>query len=363
MEYSIRCTKCKKVADDCAFRCKRCNSILEVVYPAAKISKGKIRPKKERLERYLDFLPLSSIGASLGEGKTPLKKFKTGILLKLETTNPTKTFKDRGSAIEISKAVELGIKQVCCASTGNMGLSIAYYAKKKGIRCTIFISSGANPMKMAKIARQGARIVKVNGDFNTALNGAEKFARKSGAFVCGDYHFRKEGQKTVGFEIVEQLKYSVPDYIFMPVGNGTLFSGVYKGLNEFKMAGIIKKLPKLVAVQSERCDPIVKAYDTDKPVHKTKADTEADAIAVGYPTFGFETLDAIKKTRGYAIGVAEKEIEDAVRLLEKSKVYCELGGGTGYAGLLKAYKQKGEKGLQGKNVVVVITGNNEGIFK
>jgi threonine synthase len=292
-----------------------------------------------------------------------LKRVRFGsvdLFLKLETGNPTKTFKDRGSAVEISKALQLGKERVCCASTGNMGLSVAHYAKKAGIKCTIFISSGANPKKISKIRAQGARIVMVKGDFNRALNSAERFARKTGAFVCGDYHFRKEGQKTVGYEIMEQLDHE-PDFIFMPVGNATLFSGIYKGLREFKRLRLIKRVPKLVAVQSERCDPLVRAFIDRKKIGYIKPSTEADAIAVGYPTFGFEALAAIKSTRGFAIGVGEKEIEDAVMELERFGVYSELGGGTGFAGFLKSYESNRIK-LKGKRVVVVVTGNNEGRF-
>ncbi len=364
MDFKLNCTKCGRAAPDSAFRCGSCGSILDVVYAHGR--KPKLRRAKpgSPMSRYLDFLPLGIINPSLGEGGTKLKRVRFGgvdLFLKLETGNPTRTFKDRGSAIEISKALELGKGSVCCASTGNMGLSVAHYARKAGIKCTIFISSGANRRKISKIRAQGARIMMVNGDFNRALNRAEGFARKTGAFVCGDYHFRKEGQKTVGYEIMERLA-GGPDLIFMPVGNATLFSGVHKGLCEFKKAGLAKKMPRLVAVQSEKCDPLVRAFVDRRKIGYIKPATEADAIAVGYPTFGFEAIAAIKATRGYAIGVSEKEIERAVLELEKLGVYAELGGGTGFAGFLKRYE--GDRAsLLGKRIAVVITGNNEGRFR
>ena len=260
MEYSLVCTKCGRKERDLAFRCGACGSILEVVY--SKSAKPKLgRAKGSAMSRYIDFLPVKEIKPTLGEGGTKLRKISfngVNLYLKLETTNPTKTFKDRGSAIEISKAKELDVKSVCCASTGNMGLSVAHYAKRAKIRCTIFISAGANKKKIAKIRKQKAKVVMVDGDFNEALRQAERFAWRTGAFVCGDYHFRKEGQKTVGYEVVEQIK--KPDFIFMPVGNATLFSGVYKGLREFRQNGIIKGMPRLVGVQSENCDPLVRAF-------------------------------------------------------------------------------------------------------
>lgn len=364
MEYHLICTKCGSKEGDSAFRCAGCGSILEVVYakrPRPELRKAK---KGSPISRYLDFLPIEAIKPSLGEGGTKLKRVKFGdveLFLKLETGNPTKTFKDRGSAIEISKARELGKKSVCCASTGNMGLSVARYARKAGITCTIFIGSGANKKKIAKIRAQKARVIMVKGDFNRALNRAEQFARKNGAFVCGDYHFRKEGQKTVGFEIADQLG-AVPDLIFMPVGNATLFSGVYKGLLEFKRLGLIRKMPKLVAVQSEGCDPLVRAFIDQKKIGYIRPATAADAIAVGYPTFGFEALTAMKSTKGFGIAVSENEIRDAVMMLEKLGVYAELGGGTGFAGFLKLHGNN-KASLRGKRVAVVVTGNNEGRFK
>ena len=366
MDYRISCTKCGRTEPETAFRCGSCGSILEVVYRKKAMRLSKPETGKP-LSRYIDFLPVESLLVDLGEGGTELIRIKgkefagVDLFLKLETGNPTKTFKDRGSAVEISKAVELRMRHVCCASTGNMGLSVAHYAKHAGIKCTIFISSNANGRKIEKIRRQGAAIVEVEGDFNKALNEAEKFARKTGAFVCGDYHFRKEGQKTVGFEIVERLK-GAPDYVFMPVGNATLFSGFYKGLVEFKEAKLLKSIPRLFAVQSEKCNPLVRAWNGGKKVRYMKPGTGADAIAVGYPTFGFEGIEAVRKSRGGAVSVSETEIKEAVIRLEKLGIYAELGGGTGFAGFLR-YLEDNPTKLKGKTVVVVITGNNEGVFK
>lgn len=367
MDYTLACTKCGYVEHDASFRCGRCGSILEVNIEYGKLKKkGLIKAGKKGMSKYINLLPVSKL-ETLGEGDTPLLKLddnaigRTEVFLKLEMNNPTKTFKDRGSVVELSKALEMKVKNVYCASTGNMGLSVAHYARHLGINAKIFISSGANRAKIKKIQAQGAEIKYVDGDFNQALKNAELFAKRDGAFICGDYHFRKEGQKTVAYEIAEQMKGRMPDYVFMPVGNGTLFSGVYKGFNELKRFKIISKIPKLVAVQSEMCDPLIRAYKDKKRVTYMKPNTEADAIAVGYPTFGFESLLAIKATKGIGIGVSESGIESAVRRLEGHEIYAELGGGTGFAGFLKMYNKEG-KSLRGKRVAVVVTGNNEGKF-
>ena len=361
MEYRIECTKCGAKNTESAFRCSKCSSILEVVFDYG--TRPKMNPRARGMFRYSSFLPVAKPFA-LGEGGTQLKTVKSAdrkFFIKLETGNPTGTFKDRGSAVEIAKALELGADSVVCASTGNMGLSVAHYARKAGIGCTIFISGGANKNKISKIKKENATVKKVKGDFNAALKLAEAFALRTGAFVCGDYHYRKEGQKTVAFEIMEQLRRHEPDYIFIPVGNATLFSGIYKGITEFKRFGMARRTPKLIAVQSEKCDPLVAAYADKKRITYMRPKTEADAIAVGYPTFGDEALEAIRKTNGSAIAVSENEIKEAVVALEKHNIYAELGGGTGYAGFMK-YSMK-HKGMKSKIAVVVITGNNEGVFR
>ena len=161
---------------------------------------------------------------------------------------------------------------------------------------------------------------------------------------------------------MDQLAKNLPDYIFMPVGNATLFSGVCKGLIEFRNARLLQSMPKLVAVQSKRCDPLIRAYRSGRRVRYVQPRTEADAIAVGYPTFGFEGLEAIRKSGGSAVAVGEDDIKNAVMALEKFKVYAELGGGTGFAGFLRYCKAHAWV-MRGKRVVVVVTGNNEGMFR
>jgi threonine synthase len=370
MEYRLSCTKCgTSQKNQAAFRCSKCRAVLEAEYDYStlKLERG-FRGAGIRNSKYISFLPLDRLTCGLGEGGTQLMRSTissfddVNLLLKIETTNPTKTFKDRGSAVEITKAKELGFKDVCCASTGNMGLSVAHYARKAGINATIFISSNANAIKIKRIKNEGAKLAEIKGDFNKALNAAEAFAIKNNVFVCGDYHFRKEGQKTLVFEIIDQMRYSVPDVIFTPVGNATLLAAIHKGLREYKKAGLIKRMPRIAAVQSEKCDPLVRAFNNKKEIKYTRPETEADAIAVGYPTFGFEGIRALKETKGMAIAVSEQEIEDAVRFLERKRIYAELGGGTAFAGFIKTYY--GNKHLvKGKKVVVIITGNNEGVFK
>ncbi len=340
------------------FRCIKCGSILEVYYKYP--SKIKLIGEKITHSRYRNLFPIHGKLFTLGEGGTPLITYKmkgVNLYLKLETYNPTNSFKDRGSSIEISKAKELGFKEVCCASTGNMGLSTATYAERFGIKCYIFISEDANKKKIEKIKKQGAEIIKVEGDFNTALETAELFAKENDVFLCGDYHYRKEGQKTIAYELTEQVNKPL-DFIFLPVGNSTLLAAVFKGLEEFKRFNLLEKLPRLVAVQAKGCNPLIKAFNNHIKIRYQHPKTIADAIAVGYPTFGFEGLKSLKKTNGIAVSVKDEELLSAKKKLAMVGIFAEPGGAAAFAGFLKLYK-KHPAYLKNKNVACIITGNNE----
>jgi threonine synthase len=367
MKYDIVCTNCgaSYTGRDAEFRCGKCNSILEVKYDydSLKLAKN-FKSRKIEHKKYEQFYPVSSRLTSDGEGGTRLLTLRNAykgikkLYLKLETENPTRSFKDRGSSVEITKAKEAGYKSVCCASTGNMAISISHYAKMDGLDCTIFISRGANPRKLALIRKNGAKIVEIKGDFNDAVEAAEKFASMNKTFLCGDYHYRKEGQKSVIFEILEQLKYKAPDFVCVPVGNATLLAAVYKGLSEFRKVGLYTGETSIVAVQAKNCSPLVTAYRLGKRISYVRPRTKADAIAVGFPTFGFEGLGALKATRGVGVEVSDKEMETAKRDLSAKGVKSELGGAAAFAGFKKLYK-KGTGLIKDKSVVVIVSGNNE----
>ncbi len=359
MKYSLKCTSCGSIYGPKSqmYRCNKCNSILEVDYEyPAKLGLGDGEIKHSK---YKSLFPVSGKLLSLGEGGAPIVNYKIGnvnLMLKLETHNPTNSFKDRGSSVELTKTVELGLKEVCCASTGNMGLSVATYAQKFGIKCTIFLSKDAKIEKILKIKKVGAEIVEVNGDFNTALETAELFSKINKVFLCGDYHYRKEGQKSIIFEIFDQMR-KLPDFLILPVGNATLLAAIYKGIKELKKLKIISVAPRLIAIQAKGCDPLVRAYNKKRRLTYMRPNTEADAIAVGYPTFGFEGIEALRETNGLAISVSEKELEYARRKLHDSRISSELGGAASFAGALKINKIH-PPWFNGKSVMCLITGNN-----
>jgi threonine synthase len=265
--------------------------------------------------------------------------------VKLEIENPTGSFKDRGSVVEIAKASEYGYRNVVCASTGNMAYSIAYYAKLYDIKAKIFISHDANEDKIRKIRSVGnAEIERVDGDFNKALKLAEAYSKRSGAFLTGDYCYRQEGQRTIAYELANQLG-GITDVI-VPVGNATLISGMLKAYSEFD------KAPRVIGVQSSSCKPLFDAFN-GKPLRYEAPRTKADAIAVGLPTFGEQALDLIRKSKGMIVTVSDIEMaREQKRFYEEFGRFVELAGAASIAAYRKIKTNR--KG----RVVAVITGGN-----
>ncbi len=272
------------------------------------------------------------------------------LFFKMEIDNPTKSFKDRGSVIEVQKAMEYGYREIACASTGNMAYSISHFAHELGMRTKVFIGTGANPTKVRDIiSTKSASIEKVNGDFNVAFRKAFEYSRKNNAFIAGDYGYRMEGQKTVAYEIIKEMQNI--ENIIIPVGNATLISGIFKALSELKEMRVIKKYPRLICVQAEKCNPLVRAFNTGSRIRYRKPNTQADAIAVGLPLFGDLGIEAIKNTDGLAVSVSEKEMHAEMKNFRKETgMTAEMAGVAGIA----AYKRLMPNGI----TVAIISGGN-----
>lgn len=346
----IRCLKCfhcgKKFSRErLLYRCSKCNGSLEIVYDYARLKQlswPKLRKRPFNHWRYKEFYPHCSKIISLQEGGTALvqSKLDKNMLFKLESQNPTGSFKDRGSTIEISHAGDSGAKRIICASTGNMGASVSAYSARADLECEIVLPKSASGQKIRQIENLGARITKVNGDYTLAARTAyQKFKRHQG-FLVGDYSFRGEGEKSVGFEIMDQLlasgHASKPLCIICPVGNGTLISSIWKGLGEFKKAGLIKRLPILVGVQAAGCNPVAKSFLTSKPIKAVIPRTIAGAIACGDPLDGEKAVKALRESGGIAVEVSDREILIARRQMATTEgIDAEPSGATPYAALPK----------------------------
>lgn len=345
MHYHLRCTKCGEIYDSrySSQVCEKCNGILEVEY------EGKL-PKIKKVSSFWDFEPVLPKG-NYRHFEVGLTKTVRGdnVYLKLEIDNPTHSFKDRGSVIEVAKAHEYGYDEVVCASTGNMAYSVAYYAKAYGIKSKIFVSKNVSRDKMEYIRKtHDADITKVDGDFTLAQKHAEEYAKRRNVFLAGDYCYRKEGQKTIAYE----LNFYNPDNIFVPVGNATLLSGILKAIQEMKTSGMLRKVPKVIGVESDKCKPLYDAFRSrDGKVRYEKPRTKADAIAVGYPTFGDQAIPLLKKFKGYVTTVSDEEMQKEQNLFyERYGLVAELAG----VASLVAYKKIKPKGES----FAIISGGN-----
>lgn len=363
-ERFILCPECGKryPIKTKVFFCE-CGGTLEVIFDYRKIRKGfreRLNQREFNQSRYIELYPVRKL-VTVKEGGTPLIRSKNlekvlGLKFKLyfkyEAQNPTGSFKDRGSSVEIAKAMEFGAKKVICASTGNMGASVAAYSGMANLKCLVVTPMDARIVKLEQMMAYGADVHRIDGDYVKAARLVEDVYRKYDIHLLGDYLFRREGTKSIGFEISEQVD---ADYVFSPIGNGTLISATWKAVNEFKALGVTKNIPKMVGIQSSGCSPVTKAYKkgTDiMPVENPK--TIAVAIECGDPIDGKRAMKAIKDSGGFAESVSDKEILYARELLAKNEgLFAEPAGAVSLAGLVKTK----EKIKRDSRVVCIVTGH------
>ncbi len=352
MDYSLRCLDCNKLFDSNynKQKCNACNGLLEVEY---KKFNFKIK-MQNNFWNYEKILPKSNYRYyEIGGTKLIKSNEYKNLFLKLEIQNPTNSFKDRGSVVEIAKAIEYGYDEVVCASTGNMAYSISYFAKLNKIKSRIFISNNANKDKINYIrSTHDANITQIRGDFTDAQKLAEQYALRHNVFLTGDYCYRKEGQKTMIYEIMSNIK---PDYVLVPIGNATLISGILKGLNEMKTMRIINNFPIIVGIEAQLCNPLEKAFNSQKAIKYQKPMTKADAIAVGYPTFGESVINELRKKSGFIISVTENEMKKEQKAFhEDYGLICELAGAASIA----AFKKLRLENKKNKKIITIISGGN-----
>jgi threonine synthase len=328
-------------------RCE-CGSAVDAEYDYKSIQKVILRDEFMRYMpthwKYWAFMPVKDLSRkiTMGEGGTPLlenKRLGKGrLLIKYEAVNPTGSFKDRGSSLEITKALEFRKRKVALASTGNMGASVAAYAAFAGLECTVFIPGIVGREKITQIKAYGAETIIVEGDYSAAMKHAEEYVLShSDSFLTGDYPWRSEGTKTVGFEIADQLYWHVPEYVAVPVGNGTLIWSIYEAFRELALVGITDKIPMMIGVQVENCAPVVNAWENElsEIIPVRNPDTIATAIACGDPIDGLAALKAIRDSGGFAVKVSDEEALSARDRLARNGIFVEPSGAVAYAGFLK----------------------------
>lgn len=318
------------------------------------------------LAKYLPLLPIKNHSqfVSLKEAATPLMKSKTlgkqlniDLYFKMESKNPTGSFKDRGSAVDISVAKEMKANGVVVASTGNMAASCSCYAAAAKIPCFVLVPEGIPIAKLAQVIAFGAKIVQVKGGYYAAAQLAEKIAKRMEFFLAGDYAFRVEGQKTAAFELIDQLFFKEPDVVVVPMGCGTNIAAYAKGFKEYQQLGLINKVPQLIGVQATGAAAIVNSYKNHsssiKPIEEVN--TIASAIAIGMPTDGIKALDALYSTHGHAVAVSDHEILQAQQLISTEEgIFVECASAATVAALLRMAPQHDFKG---KTIVCILTGD------
>ncbi len=312
------------------------------------------------LERYREFLPLTSKTPilTLGEGNTPLlrsvrleKKLGCGELyFKMESNNPTGSFKDRGMVLAVAKAVEEGSRALICASTGNTSASAAAYGARFGLPTYVLVPKGYIAMgKFIQALCYGARLIAIEGNFDQALKLVRELSRRHPLTVVNSINpYRLEGQKTAAFEIVDELG-DAPDYLFIPVGNAGNISAYWKGFVEYYEAGRARKKPKMMGFEAEGAAPIAKGRVIEHP------ETIATAIRIGNPANWEKAVRARDESGGVIETVTDEEILEAYKLLAAEEgVFGEPASAASVAGLMKKVREGMD--FSTKQVVCVITG-------
>ena len=368
VEASLVCHRCTWRGEiSNLYACPACGSSLLVTYP------GTYEPSDNTVDegiwRYRRFLPVPADAepVTLGEGGTPLLRARRldpsgGLLLKNETVNPTGSFKDRPVAVAATVARELDLSGLLCASTGNTGVAVAAYAARAGLPAACVVPEATPQAKLLQIEAVGARIVRVRGDYSDAYALALAAEEHGWANLTSTYvnPYMLEGDKTVAYEVFEQLGRRVPDWVLVPVGAGPLLSAIHKGFGELGAVG--EAGPRMVAVQAAGCAPIVRAFEAgeeevgpwDRPV-ETASSSIADALR-GYPEDGTRTLSVVRGSGGRAIAVSEEDTRAAmVDLAQSEGLFVEPGAAV----VVAAYRE-----LVGRNViedgdttVLVLTGH------
>lgn len=362
----LRCIACNYTADadPWLFLCPKCNNLMEVVMPSTtSFDWSTARKRRFGVWRYRELLPLSSDvePVTMCEGGTPLIRISRvtsrNVFVKFEGGNPTGSFKDRGMTVGITIAKSLGVEGVIVASTGNTAASAAAYSARAGLQCVIVLPRGGVARgKLAQALLHGAKIIEVDGVFDDALE--EVFTEvvlsgKKNLYPLNSYNpWRLEGQKTLAFEVVDELG-EPPDYVFVPVGNAGNISAIWKGFKELYNYGLISRLPKMIGVQAEGAAPLAKTWASksyslmvvEKPV------TVASAIRIGKPVNWLKALKAVDESKGTFITVSDEEIIKSMRDLA---VYEGIGVEPASAASLAGYRKALESGVIDRDGVAVL---------
>jgi threonine synthase len=274
-----------------------------------------------------------------------------------DTRNPTLSYKDRASFIVALKALELGFDEIAAASTGNAGSSLAGICARLGLTARIYVPENIPEEKRIQIEAYGAELEIVDGDYDNAFDICLEESRKNNWYNRNTAYnpLTIEGKKSAAYDIFISLNGNIPDVIFIPVGDGVIISGVFKGFKELFELGWIEKLPKLIAVQSTGSDALVRYLETNSFEYKA-ANTIADSISAGAPRNLFMAANAVRESNGFAIAVTDDEILNSQKeFIKQTGILCEPSCASVFSAYNKLTNE--EKFNSFEKILLMITGN------
>jgi threonine synthase len=385
MSWSFQCAEGCEAGlgqDSRLHRCPRCGNLLEVQCDLTGLDGPALRSLW--LDRRKSDLPLDRSGVwrfrelagffanpagivTLSEGRTPLLEAPhagawsgdVGLTVKHQGANPTGSFKDIGMTAAITRAVDLGVSVVACASTGNTSSSMAAYAARAGLKALVFVPTGKiSVAKLAQAIDLGAFVIELGENFDQAFELVRKSSGELGLYLVNSVNpFRIEGQKTLAAELLEQRQWRPPDYIVVPGGNLGNVSALAKGLRELRALGLVEKMPRLVVVQSAGADAFYRLISTGARdlVPVAQPETEATAIRIGNPANWRKARRALAETEGLCESVTDAEIFEAKRALALDGIGCEPASAATLAGIRKL--RAAGRIEPNADVVAVLTGH------
>jgi threonine synthase len=371
---ALKCRECgREYPLDPIHVCEFCFGPLEIAYDYEAMRKTVTREAIERgpltLWRYRHLLPCDAEGAvDIGAGFTPLFRAANlgeelglrHLYIKNDCVNPTWSFKDRVVAVASTKAREFGFTTLACASTGNLANSVSAHAAKARMDAFVFVPADLESGKLVGSAVYGATLVAVEGSYDEVSRLCSELANKyDWAFVNINVRpYYAEGSKTLAYEVAEQLGWRAPDHCIVPLASGSLFTKIWKGLNELAKLWLVDSVQtRMSGAQAAGCSPIVNAWQAGTlNIRPVKPNTIAKSLAIGNPADGYYVLRTMADSGGSAVAVSDDEVVAGIRLLAESEgIFAETAGGVVIAGL----RRLAEAGRVGRDELVVafITGS------
>ncbi len=370
---ALICRECEsKYPLEAKYVCEQCFGPLDVSYDFGDLdpaeARRKIQAGSRGIWRYADFLPFAERPRDpLEPGLTPLIRADRlaatlgleNVWIKNDAANPTHSFKDRVVAVALAKAKELGFTTVACASTGNLANAVAAHAAASGLKSFVFVPSDLEEQKLLATGVYGTKLVGVKGNYDDVNRLCTQLAEtRPWAFMNVNLRpYYSQGSKTLAFETVEQLGWSLPDRVVGPIASGSLFTKLGRGFSEWIDLGMVEgSLPTFNGSQAEGCSPVATAFASGSDVCKPqRPDTIAKSLAIGDPADGPYALDLARGTGGAIDAVSDDEIRDGIRLLaETTGIFTETAGGV-TIGVLAKLARRGDID-PAERVVAYITG-------